>query len=83
MKMNDPGSIYNDGTYYKNNNLWHAEDSSWKGKKILEILLKNNLSLNKITIDFEICDSIKAILSRIDFLKIMNCLAILRSIINN
>jgi ubiquinone/menaquinone biosynthesis C-methylase UbiE len=48
MKMNDPGSIYNDGTYYKNNNLWHAEDSSWKGKKILEILLKNNLSLNKI-----------------------------------
>jgi len=36
--------IYKDGTYLKNNETWHVEDSPWKVKQIISILNKNNLS---------------------------------------
>ena len=36
-------SIYQNGEYLKNNPDWHSEDSPWKAKKILQILIKNNI----------------------------------------
>lgn len=37
-------TIYEDGTYLKNNPTWHEQDSTWKAKQILKILKKNNLN---------------------------------------
>lgn len=40
--------IYQDGTYLKNNQAWHAEDSSWKAKHITTILHNNNVNPRNI-----------------------------------
>jgi len=40
--------IYKDGTYYDKNPTWHAEDSPWKAKHIVEILKKNDIAPNSI-----------------------------------
>ena len=34
-------TIYNDGTYLRNNPEWHADDSSWKASHIADILARN------------------------------------------
>jgi SAM-dependent methyltransferase len=36
-------SIYNDGTYLRNNPTWHQEDSSWKANHIFRMLERNAL----------------------------------------
>jgi hypothetical protein len=41
--MAEKSSIYQNGEYLKNNPDWHWEDSTWKAKKILHILDKNNI----------------------------------------
>ena len=37
-------SIYNDGTYLKDNPSWHSEDSEWKSHQISKLLSNNNLN---------------------------------------
>lgn len=37
-------SIYENGTYLKNNPSWHEEDSLWKAEQILKIISRNNLA---------------------------------------
>ncbi|GLU54923.1 hypothetical protein Dfri01_43840 [Dyadobacter frigoris] len=41
-------SLYLDGDYLKNNPNWHVEDSSWKAKKIKQILTKNKITPSTI-----------------------------------
>ena len=36
-------SIYSDGKYLKKHATWHEEDSTWKAKKIKELILANGL----------------------------------------
>lgn len=36
-------TVYEDGTYLKNNPTWHEEDSAWKTRQINKILTKNNV----------------------------------------
>jgi len=35
--------MYTEGRYFKKNPTWHAEDSPWKAKQIINILSKNNI----------------------------------------
>jgi SAM-dependent methyltransferase len=35
--------MYEDGTYLKNNPDWHSEDSEWKAKQIMRLMVKNNI----------------------------------------
>jgi SAM-dependent methyltransferase len=41
-------SIYNDGTYLSHNPSWHAEDASFKAKKINALLSRNNIQVETI-----------------------------------
>lgn len=36
-------TVYENGTYLKNNPTWHEEDSAWKTRQINKILTKNNV----------------------------------------
>jgi hypothetical protein len=42
--IDDAAKIYKDGTYLKNNETWHVEDSPWKAKHIATILHNNNIN---------------------------------------
>jgi hypothetical protein len=42
--IEDVAKIYRDGTYLKNNETWHVEDSPWKAKHIATILQNNNIN---------------------------------------
>ncbi len=35
--------MYKLGAYLKNNPTWHVEDSSWKAKRVIEIMKRNNI----------------------------------------
>lgn len=37
-------TIYSDGTYFRNNPDWHADDSAWKARHIADILERNDVS---------------------------------------
>lgn len=37
-------TIYEDGTYFKDNPSWHQEDASWKAEQILKIINSNGLT---------------------------------------
>jgi SAM-dependent methyltransferase len=41
-------SVYQDGTYLRNNPTWHEEDSPWKARQIEKILEKNNVNASTI-----------------------------------
>lgn len=41
-------NIYNDGTYLENNPSWHAQDSPWKAKQIIQMLNHHKLDLATI-----------------------------------
>jgi hypothetical protein len=41
QNKDDIKSIYNDGTYLKDNPGWHSEDSEWKSQQILNLLSNN------------------------------------------
>jgi hypothetical protein len=38
-----PETIYEDGTYLRNNQTWHEEDSPWKARQIVKILESNKI----------------------------------------
>ena len=40
--------IYQDGTYEKNNETWHIEDSPWKASQIETLIKRNQLSFNSV-----------------------------------
>jgi len=42
-------NIYQDGTYFENNPLWHQADSPWKAVQVINILNKNNLNPSSIS----------------------------------
>ena len=37
-------TIYSDGTYFRNNPDWHADDSAWKARHIAGILARNGVA---------------------------------------
>jgi SAM-dependent methyltransferase len=37
-------TIYSDGTYFRNNPDWHADDSAWKARHIADILARNQVT---------------------------------------
>ena len=37
-------TIYSDGTYFRNNPDWHADDSAWKARHVAGILERNGVS---------------------------------------
>jgi cyclopropane fatty-acyl-phospholipid synthase-like methyltransferase len=41
-------NIYENGTYLLNNPSWHEEDSEWKAKQIIKLLIKNKLNPSTI-----------------------------------
>ena len=41
-------NIYTDGTYLKNNETWHQEDSLYKADWVRKIIEKNSLNLDTI-----------------------------------
>ncbi len=41
-------NIYKDGTYLKSNPTWHAEDSPWKARNIINLLNRNKLKPSTI-----------------------------------
>tara|TARA_B100000795_G_scaffold70978_1_gene49889 strand:- start:351 stop:557 length:207 start_codon:yes stop_codon:yes gene_type:complete len=43
QNKDDIKSIYNDGTYIKDNPGWHSEDSEWKSEQILNLLSNNTI----------------------------------------
>ena len=36
-------TIYSDGTYFRNNPDWHADDSAWKARHVADILERNGV----------------------------------------
>ena len=47
--MKPAGNMYKDGTYYKNNPTWDAEDSAWKAGMIHELIQKNKIVVKEVT----------------------------------
>jgi SAM-dependent methyltransferase len=43
------GNIYTNLEYLRNNPTWHEEDSPWKAGKIAELLLRNRISIEKVS----------------------------------
>lgn len=46
--VSDASSIYKDGTYLRNNDSWHVEDSPWKANHIAAILARNAVNPKSI-----------------------------------
>jgi SAM-dependent methyltransferase len=44
----DLNKIYSDGTYLRDNKTWHVEDSFWKARKIVDLIRKNSIEVNRI-----------------------------------
>jgi cyclopropane fatty-acyl-phospholipid synthase-like methyltransferase len=41
-------TIYEDGTYLRNNPKWHEDDSPWKAKQITKMLKKHNITPSRV-----------------------------------
>lgn len=41
-------NIYSDGTYSINNPNWHSNDSNWKSKEIIDMIIRNSLTPKSI-----------------------------------
>ena len=41
-------TIYSDGTYFRNNPDWHADDSAWKARHIASILERNGVAPSSV-----------------------------------
>jgi SAM-dependent methyltransferase len=48
MKVSS-NDLYTDGSYFKNNPTWDAEDSTWKATVIYNLLSKNNIVVTEVT----------------------------------
>ncbi len=41
-------TIYDDGTYLKNNPNWHQEESAWKARQVIAVIERNGLKLSTV-----------------------------------